>query len=159
MMRCKLQHCRGLTLIETVLASVVIMVAGIASIGYRYSVSMDTCKAEDQISASRLGMMLLEGWKGWAGSSDFAPEVSYGSVLNISAAGSGLGGAHGFNILNHYKIVTDGVSYYAVLSSKEATATEPKMLNVQITWSRDRQDQTVSSKALKTIGLTTYAGN
>ena len=149
-----------MTLIETVLASVVIMVAGIASIGYRYSVAMDTCKAEDQICASRLGIMLLEGWKGWAGSSDFAPEVSYGSILNISSAGSGLNVANGgFDILNHYKIVSDGVSYYAVLSSKDATETEPKMLNVQITWSRDRQDQSVSSKARSTIRLTTYTGN
>ena len=150
----KYKRVRGLTLLETILASVIIMVAGIASIGYRYSVSLDTCKAEDQISASRLGMMLLEGWKGWAGNSDFAPEVSYGSVLNISAASSGLNVASGFDILNHYTIVSDGVSYYAVLSS-----TEPKMLNVQITWSLDRQNQTVSSKALKTIGLTTYTGN
>ena len=159
MVKGKFIHAHGVSLVEVLLAAVIVMVAALAAVGYRYSVALDTRKAQEQMHAARLGVMLLEGWKGWAGRADFAPEINYQTKLNIAPATQGTAVAGGFDMLNRYKIVSDGVTYHAMLSSKDATPTEPKTLNVKITWSQDRQNDTLSSNLIKSIRLTTYAGN
>ena len=104
MVRLNVQRADGLSLAELMVATSVILVAVLATTGYRYYASMDTRKAEVQINAARLTQSILECWKGAGGRPDFDPETKLGSMLLISACSDGPATPVGFNQLGSYNI-------------------------------------------------------
>ena len=53
----------GLTLIEVMIAMVIIMIIGIGVASYMYACAWNAKRADVRITAKRVGQLLLETWK------------------------------------------------------------------------------------------------
>ena len=71
---------KGMTLIEVMVAAVIIVISVLGAMMYRYHSALDARKADVKIGAARVALLLLEGWKGMAGISAYDPtDISYSS--------------------------------------------------------------------------------
>ena len=90
------QNRRGVTLIEIMVAIVVIVVGVLGAMMYRYHSALDARKADVHVGAGRVALLILEGWKGAAGDPTYDPSMEIGlQVLNspdifISSASGGV---------------------------------------------------------------------
>ncbi len=150
------KHRRGLTMIEIVVAMVIIIVAIIGSMGYRYYSILDARKARVKITAARVGSMFLESWKGTGGRSEpedaFDPQsFDFGSKLIVSGStGKAIGIPGGFISFGGYAVSTDGSNYYAVLSYSDDVGTNLRTLNVALAWPQKYPSGTFSSEDMWT---------
>ena len=74
----------GLTLIEVMIAIVIIIVAVLGSVLYRYHSALGARKADVNMTAARIGLLLLETWEGSGGGLDYNPVTIFNSQLTIS---------------------------------------------------------------------------
>ena len=155
----------GLTLVEIVVAMVVIMVAIIGAMGYRYYSILDARKAKVHITAARLGSVLLENWKGSGGRStaraEFDPRyLNFGSRQMLSAPSeAGPLAPNDFNLFGKYAFIVDGATYYASLFYADEITNDLRVLNVCVGWPNRYPSGNYSSTdqlaALQSIRLTT----
>lgn len=130
----------GLTMIEIVVAMVIIVVAVTGAMGYRYYSILDARKARVKITAARVGSMFLESWKGTGGRSvpedAFDPKnFDFGSKLIVSGSGgTAVGIPGGFIPFGAYAVSTDGSNYYAALSYSDDAGTNLRTLNIAVAW-------------------------
>jgi hypothetical protein len=118
---------------------VVIIVAIIGAMGYRYYSILDARKARVQISAARLGSLLLESWKGTGGRSEPADEynplhLEFGSVPVSGPVNTGPSVPADFSAFGRYIIVVDGATYYVTLSYRDDTLNNLRALNACVSW-------------------------
>jgi len=158
MRKTDIQHSKGFSLVELMVAISIIMVLALTAVGYRYYSTMDVRKSEVQTNGARIALSLLESWKGLGGRLDYDPEDDIGTLMVVSASADGPAVDAGLIELNSYKIFLDGVYYYATLGYKEATGTEPRVLNVSVAWLADYAEGAVSATD-RTVSLATYSGN
>ena len=78
----------GVTLIETMVAVAIILVAVTGAMSYQYYTVMDARKADLHMEAARLGLTFLEGWKGAGCTTDFDPQTDFanGQSAEFTAA-------------------------------------------------------------------------
>lgn len=74
----------GLTLIEVMVAITVVVVGILGAAMFRYVSALDARKADVQVGAGRVGLLILEGWKGAAGADGYNP---YNIPLNKNLIG------------------------------------------------------------------------
>lgn len=75
----------GLTLIEVMIAITLIVVGVLGAMMFRYGSALDARKADIQVGAGRVALLILEGWKGAAGNPLWDPQGVNGigdEVLN-----------------------------------------------------------------------------
>ncbi len=154
----RIRNNHGLTLVEIMIAIVVILVAIIGAMGFRYYSALDARKADVKITAGRVGSMLLEGWIGTGGQSTYDPVAAYGTDMNISVSGTGPAVPAGFTKLDSYQIVINRANYYATLSYRDSTPTQAEELNIVISWLHWNQAGTVSSSD-QSVKFTGYINN
>lgn len=152
----------GFTIIEIVVAAVILAIVVVAAAGYRYHSTMDVRKAEIQTTATKIALMLLEGWRGEMGLSTYDP-VAYFATSGMTVTKITSGGITKPNEfdteLGRYRIDTDGVVYYATLSSKAVIPNvRPQALNVVIGWRLDRGPGNLASTD-KVIRMTSFVTN
>jgi prepilin-type N-terminal cleavage/methylation domain-containing protein len=133
---------RGFTLTEVMISILIVMVLATGAMGYQYNSTRDVKISEVQAAASRIAMLLLEGWKGQQGDTAFDPVDIFGDEMAIQTSASGPdvpdnSGGVPLTLLDSYEIVVRGVNYYVTLSYEEASASEPMLLNVTVAWRRD----------------------
>jgi type II secretory pathway pseudopilin PulG len=132
----------GITLVEIAVAMLIIVVAIIGAMGYRYYSVLDARKAKVQITAARLGSMLLENWKGTGGRSSpteaFDPHLlGYESaLLMVGSGGGGTPVAAGFTSFGAYVMVADGANYYTTLAYRDDVVSGLRELNAYVAWPR-----------------------
>lgn len=154
------RHARGMTLIEIMIATVVVLVVATGIMAYRYYSTLDAKKAEVTATAARVSLLLLEGWKGTGGAIDYDPELAFASEFPISASVFGpeiptdYSGTL-FNLLGTYEIILEDVYYYTTMAYLGETLTEPQTLNICTAWRHDYQQGSISDTD-KSIRLTTY---
>ena len=154
------KNAKGVTLVETVAAVAVIVMAVTGGMGFRYYSALHARRADVKITASRLGLLLLENWKGTGGAPNYDPVAQFSPGLTISTNNLSTGtiaGAADFSTLGNYHIEANGTHYYVTLAYKEATGTEPRTLSMRIAWLRNYQAGNVSNTD-QSVMLTTYAG-
>ncbi|MHC4645457.1 MAG: type IV pilus modification PilV family protein [Planctomycetota bacterium] len=130
----------GVTLIEIIVATVVILVAIIGAMSYRYYSILDARNAKVYATAGRVGSLLLENWRGTGGRStpgeQFDPQdLRFGSGLirsAISAAGPAV--PVDLQAFGTYAFIVDGATYYATLSYRDDAAEDLRVLNVCVGW-------------------------
>lgn len=144
------------------LAAVIVIIALVGAMAYRYYATLDARKADIQLTAARNAMMILESWRGKGGDDTFNATSLASTGLTIASVGSG-GPAGGLaNVVSRYTLTnSDGVVYYVTLSTAPADISTPKALNVQIGWRQDRSGAgwTNATKARDPLGLTTYVSD
>lgn len=151
---------KGMTLIEIMIAIIVVMIVVTGIMSYRYYSALDAKKAEVRATAGRISLLLLEGWKGLQGDTAYDPEVMFSSQIAISETVDGpelptdFSGVL-FNLLGYYETVVDGVYYYSTLAYRDETASEPQILNIATVWRHDYSEGIVSETD-KSVKLTTY---
>ena len=122
----------ALTIIEGIIALIVLVIAVIGSSTYRYSAKMNARKAYMYITASRMASMLCDGWSGEGGDVSFDPVATFSPDLDISAD-SGPEAPSGFTAIGGYRIIIEGTYYYTTLSYKDL-GSGLKALNVVVNW-------------------------
>jgi len=88
---------RGITLIEVMIATVVISIAATGALSYHYHGAKQVRLARDYVGAVRIGRYLLEDWKANGGVASYGSGASgaYSPVdLNISGLGSSVSFLH-----------------------------------------------------------------
>jgi hypothetical protein len=119
--------------IMVTVALVLVMIVGMAE--FRGFSASHVRKADVQMTAARLAVLLLEDWKAGGGQSNYDPVAVFGSQLNIAKSSDGPAVPDGFSRAGYHRlIVADGVNYYATLSYREATESELHTLNVAVAW-------------------------
>jgi len=154
------RHPRGMTLIEILIATVVVLVVVTGIMAYRYYSALDAKKAEVRAMAARVSLLLLEGWKGTGGAIDYDPEFAFASEfpISVSVFGPEIPADYSgtvFNLLGTYEIILENVYYYTTMAYLDETLTEPQTLNICTAWRHDYQQGSISDTD-KSIRLTTY---
>ncbi|WP_169853219.1 type IV pilus modification PilV family protein [Anaerohalosphaera lusitana] len=149
------------TIIEVILAMLVLSIAISGAMAFRYFSMLDARKAETRMTAARIGTLLLETWRGSGGSSLFDPLGSIDpGILEINGQDAALfGGEAGVLPGNFtrlpstsdpdYRIVLNGHNYYVTLSYQDIDTDtdgiyEIRLLNSDIRWRRDLGEGTVT---------------
>ena len=145
---------RGFSIIEAIVAMLVVAIAVIGTISLRYQSSIDAKKAEVAMPASRLALMMVETWRGFAGSETFDPVNSLNSDITIENNG-GPTAPGGFTLLGTYKVQLNNVEYYTALSYKDINA-DLRALNVQVEWEQKGAEQATANESDKSFALTVY---
>jgi prepilin-type N-terminal cleavage/methylation domain-containing protein len=137
----------GFTLTEVMISVLIVMVLVTGAMGYQYNSTRDVKISEVQATASRIAMLLLEGWKGQQGDMSFDPVDMLGDEMSIQTSTWGPDVPNNSNgvpltLLNFYEIIINDIYYYATLSYEDASASEPMLLNATVAWRRDyRQNE------------------
>jgi Tfp pilus assembly protein PilV len=146
---------RGFSLVSIMIAMTILIAALIGTSNFRYYSAMDAKKAASKITASRIGLMLCENWRGLGGTETYNPVVFLGSTVNITAS-SGPAKPSDFTLLGSYTVVVNKANFYVTLSWKDVSA-GLRALNIIVSWAQRQQGQSKLSDADKTFQLTTYA--
>lgn len=119
----------GLTLIELMIAITVVVIGILGAMMYRYHSALDARRADVKMGAARVGLLLLEEWKGTLGTT--MPSDISETGLNVTVAG------------NNYTVTLSGgtgAKYYAELMNPPSLVTlkgiEMKELRVEVFWKR-----------------------
>ena len=75
---------KGLTLIEIMISLLVVAIGLIGAMNFRYFGARGARLADVQADAGRVGLLILEGWKGAAGRLDYDPELEIGTEVQAS---------------------------------------------------------------------------
>ena len=164
---------RGLTLVEVMVTLVIALIIVIGVIMYMYSSALNARTADVRITATRIGQLLLDGWKitGTVNTEtgvwdveafnptdydfDFSLPVEFVGDLAFDLGGVG-------NELGDYSIKIDGAYYFITLSyeNDNTDASYPiplYRLNACVAWNRDLISSNLNTDAYNYINITSYA--
>ncbi|MBN1975135.1 MAG: hypothetical protein JW787_15945 [Sedimentisphaerales bacterium] len=152
----------GSTLISSLIAVAIILIALIGTSNFRYHTSMDSRRATALTEASRIALLLCESWRGLQGDLDYDPITNLSSDFTISSD-EGPSSPDGFTSLGSYLIQLGSnnddrdeyhISYYTTLSWQDI---QPglRALNVNVAWAQ-RDTNTGYDIADKSFSLTIY---
>lgn len=148
----------GLTFVEILIATVILLIAVIGTSAFRYNAALGARKADLRTAASRTALLLCEAWRGVSDPNAFDPVATFGSELVISSLGQGVAGPDGFTVHGAYEITNEGAEYYAVLSWKDVSA-GLRALNVVVTWNQRGYSSDDGGRPDKSFALTTYVAD
>ena len=112
----------AVSLIEVVVATVVLSIAAIGAMSYEYHASRDAKIASAQIAATRTAQLLLEDWMSTGGSTDYNPAALGLGFSGSSAIPSGFSDPSGLGVpLNNavYAVTVDGMPMLVMLIRKD----------------------------------------
>jgi len=145
--RCSFAY--GVTLIEVMLAIVIVSMIVLGASGYRYYALLDVRKAEMRNNAATIALLFCENWRGrgFNAAATFEPYFSLGSELWFEEADTDA---------KTYTININGVRYYAAMSWLEL-GEELRALNVAVRWAqRQRLEDGGPPAPDKSFYLTTF---
>jgi prepilin-type N-terminal cleavage/methylation domain-containing protein len=95
---------RGFTIIEVMIAVAIIIIIALGTMSFQYQGIRHSRLAEAQLSAARLGQLLLEDWKSTGGAADYNPSaLGLGFQTTVYPENGG------------YKITIDNQTFYVQL--------------------------------------------
>ncbi len=139
----------GLTLIEVMIAMVVLVIIALGALSYQYYAALHARAALAQMTASRTAQLLVDDWKSAGGSATYNP-----TNLNLGFTDSDLDGAD-------YEITVDNLPMYMNLSynnielDDEAQITLRK-ITVRVNWRNDHRIPTGRAEEEASMELSTY---
>jgi prepilin-type N-terminal cleavage/methylation domain-containing protein len=159
-----LQYKNGLTLIEVMVSMVVILIVAMGAVSYMYASAKHAREADVRATAGRIGLLLLEGWKGnGVDVTTFNPaDVSKGfNKLPLSdfATPVNLNVLPGLtNTLKTYRIETDKVKYFVKMTygNYAPSDTTPRQLSISVAWNRNYSDTALGAN-YNTVVISDYA--
>jgi len=152
---CKIRCRRGFSLVSVMIAIAILLAALIGTSNFRYYSALDAKKAAAKITASRIGLMLCENWRGLGGMETYDPAAYLGSDLTITAS-SGPSEPEDFTLLGSYTVTVNGANFYITLSWKDVSA-GLRALNIIVAWAQRDQGSSSLNDADRSFKLTTYA--
>ncbi len=150
----KIRCRRGVSLVGTMVAVAILLIALIGTSTFRYAAAMDGRRADAHITAARIALTLGESWRGTRGDLTYDPIAHLGTGLKV-AAGEGPLKPEDFTLLGSYAVQFNddaGVNNYRVTLSWKDIQPGLRALNVIVAWA-SRENTVVS--VTKTSGTTT----
>ena len=154
----RIRHRRGVSLVSTLVAVVILLIALIGTSSFRYHAALDARRADGQTSAARIALMLCESWAGVDGVLTYNPVVQLGDDLVITTSTTGPAKPDDFTLLGTYTVALEnyhGVNYYATLSWKDVQ-TGLRALNVVVAWAQRGPGTNGVEQLDKTFKLTVH---
>lgn len=149
-------RCRsGFSITSLMIATTILIAALIGTSNFRYYSALDAKKAAAKITASRIGLMLCENWRGLGGIETYDPVAYFGSDLTFTAS-SGPAEPADFTLLGSYTTTVNSANFYITLSWKDVSA-GLRALNIIVSWAQREQGQSSLNDADTIFKLTTYA--
>ncbi|MBN2589344.1 MAG: prepilin-type N-terminal cleavage/methylation domain-containing protein [Sedimentisphaerales bacterium] len=85
-MKCiRRQHNKGFTLIEILISLVIIAVAVVGAVMFRYFSANNARISDVHTGAGQVCLLILEGWKGAGGHTDYNPNTEIGPEIQASS--------------------------------------------------------------------------
>ena len=160
------------TLIEIMVAMVVLVVAALGTSGYQYYATKQARIAQAQITATRTAQLLLEDWKSTGGSEDYDPAtlgLGFSSALSLPEGhpvGLALGNAAYTITVNDAPMVivltwddVDGAAFRQLAVTVIGSPVKEEEIEVnlgQIISDQFMSGVTMSSSLMLPVTLTTY---
>jgi FlaG/FlaF family flagellin (archaellin) len=152
---------RGVSLVGTMVAVTILLIALIGTSTFRYAAAMDGRKARAHTTAARIALVLGESWRGIKGDTTFEPKVLKTSDMTVGLSSwNGHETPDGFTLLGNYAVVlddddVDSLNYYATMSWKDV---QPglRALNVSVAWAQRGPGADDTENVDKSFGLTVY---
>ena len=154
----KIRCRRGVSLVGTMVAVVILLIAVIGTSSFRYYSAMDTRRADAQTAAARIALTLCESWRGINGDVTYDPITHLGTNLAITPSTTGPEKPSDFTLLGSYAIDVDdihGVTHYATLSWKDVQS-GLRALNVIVAWAQRGPGLDGAENVDKSFRLTIY---
>ena len=141
---------RGMTLLEVLVATIVISVSAAGILSYEYHAAGQAKIASVYADAVRIGNFLLDDWKANGGSTQYANNVATlhrNSDMKFVSAGAGV-----------YRFTVNGIPMQVNLSRLDGTGYQRLVpLRVAVRWRKDFKNFTSPASAVIVIGNTTIA--
>jgi hypothetical protein len=137
----KIGYRRGMSLVDAMIAVVILLIALLGTFTLRSTAVLDGRRANAQMTAARIALMLCESWRGINGDETYDPVTHLGSDFKVSE-GSGPANPDDFTLLGSYTVVFDNGThvdnYMTTLSWKDI---QPglRALNVVVAWASREQ--------------------
>ncbi len=150
---------RGLTLIEIMIAILVIVIGVIGAMGFRYYCATSSRHADVQINCARVASLILEGWKAEAGRAVAGDQYNPANEITLPANMTITGTYPNYVV---HLMAGSGVYYYAALSYQDlASPSNPpniRELNVKVAWLKNYGSGGVTAEDwnLRSVSLKTY---
>ena len=166
----------GFTLIEIMVATVILVIAILGTSAFRYNAALSARQAEAKTDAAWIAQMLSESWRSASEPNTFDAATAldlvasfgseYATIFAIYNTEQGPYVADGFTLLGYYKVEIDDnnegdeISYWATLSQKEVSP-GLRALNVVVEWDPRSSvtDYYWHSAHQRSFKLTTYVTN
>ncbi len=157
----KIRSRRGMSLVDTMVAVVILLIALIGTSTFRYSAALDGRRAYAHITAARVALVLCESWRGLDGDETHDPTQLGNSDMSIAQSSwAGHSTPDGFTLLGNYVVVLDdgpdSANYYATLSWNDVQ-TGLRALNVNVAWAQRAAGAGGAENVDKSYVLTVYA--
>ncbi|MBN1125852.1 MAG: prepilin-type N-terminal cleavage/methylation domain-containing protein [Sedimentisphaerales bacterium] len=141
------QYAHAVTLVEVIVACVVLAVAVLGVLSYQYHATRRTIVARDKLTATRTCRLLMEDWKSNGGDENYDP-----SALELGFVSTGTA--------DRYKIRVNDLPMVASLSWQDVDKDEDagvtlREIRVLLEWRQDRQDDTIRTQD-PAFEMTTY---
>ena len=154
----KIRRRRGMSLVGTMVAVVILLIALIGTSSFRYCAALDARRADAQTGAARVALMLCESWSGVDGALTYDPVIQLGTDLVVTQSITGPAKPADFTLLGTYKVVLKdfhGVNHYATLSWQDV---QPglRALNVIVAWAQRGAGADGVENVDKTFRLTVH---
>ncbi|HEX41754.1 MAG TPA: hypothetical protein ENN81_06795 [Phycisphaerales bacterium] len=154
---------RGVSLVETMVAAVVLLIAIVGTSAFRYNCALDARKAKAQMAAARIALVLCESWRGSYGNDAFDPLLLAADDFAIVGADDGPAAPDEFTTLGTYAVTLNdedqsNVRYVVTLAWMDVES-GLRALSATVGWiQRDSGDIAYTSgNPDKSLKLTTYA--
>jgi hypothetical protein len=106
------------------------------------------------MAGARLALMMVETWRGVAGTATFDPVSSFSPDLTIEQD-AGPSAPAGFSLLDTYRVRISDVNYFTALSYKDINA-DLRELNVQVQWQQRGDADATAAEADKSFAVSAY---
>jgi len=127
----------GLTLIEVMFAVTLLVIGILGAMMFRYYSALDARKADIQVGADRVALLILEGWKGAAGTVVGVGTTYYSPAEDIPLNKNLVGGSPDISIsgTNPYTVRLTGGTYtsYSAVLTRDVISTGLAKLTVTVT--------------------------
>ena len=120
---CRGRRAAGVTLVEVMIASVILVIMGLGTLRCQYHAAVQGRIARAQLAASRVAQLLLEDWKSTGGSTEYDPARLGLGFSGAQSIPSGFTTAEGLgSALNDavYAIKLDGIPVLVMLKYLDA---------------------------------------
>ena len=155
---------RGVSLVGTMVAVAILLIALIGTSTFRYAAAFDGRRARAHTSAARVALALAESWRGVNGDVTLDPiQLSSTNMTVSTSTWAGHDKPDDFTLLGNYLVVLnddvpDRINYYVTMSWKDVQS-GLRALNVNVEWAQ-RGPTGIDSKVVesvdKSFGLTVY---
>jgi Tfp pilus assembly protein PilV len=152
---------QGFTLIGTLIAVVVLLIALIGTSTFRYTAALDGRRAAAQTTGAGVAILLCEGWRGLKGDENHDPtQFTTGDMEITQSSWDGHVTPDNYTLLGNYEVVMDSQDqdsrkYYATLSWRDV---QPglRALTVNVAWPQRIESAENAGNVDKSYVLTIY---